>query len=244
MFKIKELRKERGYTQVALAKQLQVKRSTISMWETGKSTPSYQMLEQMARLFQVSVEEVAGGEKKHPVLAKYLSLTARGRKLVDLVLDRLMDYETETEFDEKMDQEGRAEGQRMIPLYRTVSAVGDPTPEFGADFDYIPVQGKVPANADFAVGIQGDSMAPDLLDGEVAYVNRDVMEEGAVGIFCVDGQMVCRQYKKSQEGTVFLLPLNRTRRELDLTLPPEEGRKLLWYGRVILNYPPETKTAK
>ena len=131
------------------------------------------------------------------------------------------------------------EGLRMIPLYRTVSAAGYPTPEFGTDFDYIPVQGEVPSNADFAVRIQGDTMEPYLMDDAIAYVNRDPMTEGDVGIFRVNGQMVCRQYDKDQAGTVYLFALNRAKKERDLALAAEERTKLSWYGRVILNFRPE-----
>ncbi|MEI3304947.1 MAG: hypothetical protein V8R40_02280 [Dysosmobacter sp.] len=49
---------------------------------------------------------------------------------------------------------------RVIPLYRSPAAAGYAAPVFGEDFDYLPVKGDVPAGAEFAVRIQGDSMAP------------------------------------------------------------------------------------
>ncbi len=52
------------------------------------------------------------------------------------------------------------------------------------------------ARADFAVRIQGDSMEPYIHDESVVYVNRDPLADGDVGIFCVDGAMLCKQYHR------------------------------------------------
>ena len=37
--RLKELRKENGYTQVKLAEALGLSKGTVAMWETGKRTP-------------------------------------------------------------------------------------------------------------------------------------------------------------------------------------------------------------
>lgn len=79
----------------------------------------------------------------------------------------------------------------------------------GEDFDYIPVTDEVPKAAEFAVHISGDSMAPYIADGSVAYVTRDPLQTGDVGIFCVDGGMFCKQYFKDAAGIVHLFSLNR-----------------------------------
>ena len=51
-------------------------------------------------------------------------------------------------------------GPRVIPLYRSPAAAGYAAPVFGEDFDYLTVDDTVPQAAEFAVRIQGDSMAP------------------------------------------------------------------------------------
>ena len=106
---------------------------------------------------------------------------------------------------------------------------------FGEDFDYIPVKDDVPQAAEFAVRIQGDSMAPFIGDGSVAYVNRDPLQAGDVGIFCVDGDMFCKQYYKDPVGVVYLFSLNRARADADQVLLPGGGRTLVCFGRVILH---------
>ena len=105
---------------------------------------------------------------------------------------------------------------------------------FGEDFDYIAVTGEVPPGADFAVRIQGDSMEPTIHDGSIAYVNRDPLVNGDVGIFCVDGDMLCKQYVRDRLGMVYLFSLNRDRADADVVLGPDSGRSLVCFGRVLL----------
>ena len=72
------------------------------------------------------------------------------------------------------------------------------------DFTYIPADESVPRGADFAVRIQGDSMEPYIHDESVVYVNRDPLADGDVGIFCVDGAMLCKQYHRDALGMTYL----------------------------------------
>jgi len=58
--RIKQLRKQMGYTQVAFADTLGVSVSTIAMWETGKRYPSFKHLNEMSSLFDRSVDYILG----------------------------------------------------------------------------------------------------------------------------------------------------------------------------------------
>ena len=91
---------------------------------------------------------------------------------------------------------------------------------FSEDYETIPVTGQVPRGAELAVRIQGDSMEPHIHDGGVVYVNHDPLQNGDVGIFCVDGEMVCKQYYRDPLGMVYLFSLNRRRADADVLLPP------------------------
>lgn len=57
---IKELRKQKGYSQETLAEALNVVRQTVSKWEKGYSVPDAVMLEKMAEIFEVSVGDLLG----------------------------------------------------------------------------------------------------------------------------------------------------------------------------------------
>ena len=128
---------------------------------------------------------------------------------------------------------GESKDVRVIPFYLTPAAAGYTSPVFGEDFDYIEVDGAtVPRQADFAVKIDGDSMEPYIMDGATVYVNRDPLADGDVGIFCLDGDMLCKQYHKDAQGEVRLLSLNRARADADRLV--SEGSTLSCFGRVIL----------
>ena len=66
-------------------------------------------------------------------------------------------------------------------------------------------------------------MEPYIHDGGVVYVNHDPLQNGDVGIFCVDGDMVCKQYYRDPLGMVYLFSLNRRRSDADVLLPPAAG---------------------
>lgn len=57
---LKELRKEKGYTQMKLASKLGISRSAVSMWEIGESEPDNAVLCKIAELFDVSIDYLLG----------------------------------------------------------------------------------------------------------------------------------------------------------------------------------------
>lgn len=77
-------------------------------------------------------------------------------------------------------------------------------------------------------------MEPVIRDGSVAYVSRDPLTDGDVGIFCVDGEMFCKQYHRDRLGMVYLFSLNRRRADADIILPRDSGRSMVCFGRVLL----------
>ena len=57
---IKQLRKNKGYTQETLAQQLGVVRQTVSKWEKGLSVPDAELLQRLAEALETSVGELLG----------------------------------------------------------------------------------------------------------------------------------------------------------------------------------------
>ena len=58
--RIKELRKEFGLSQVALAAQMEVTKQTISNWENENIQPSIDMLVGLANVFNVTTDYLLG----------------------------------------------------------------------------------------------------------------------------------------------------------------------------------------
>ena len=56
--KIAELRKKTGLTQEDLAKTVDVKRSTVSMWESGQSMPRAELIPKLAEALGCSIDEI------------------------------------------------------------------------------------------------------------------------------------------------------------------------------------------
>lgn len=61
--RLRNLRKEKGLGQIALAKNLGVGKSVISLWELNKCEPTLSNLVSMSLFFGVSIDYLAGLEK-------------------------------------------------------------------------------------------------------------------------------------------------------------------------------------
>ena len=240
--RIRARREELGMSREELAGLLEVTPSAVSNYEIGVSFPKRDIMLRLFdglqtdpnTLFQDSFQNgellLDSGERR--LLENYRGLSPLGRQTVRTMVDALCAYRDEA------DRWQSAPEPRMIPLYCNPAAAGYAAPAFGEDFDYIPVTDEVPAGAEFAVRIQGDSMIPYIADNSIIYVNRDPLKAGDVGIFCVDGDILCKQYYKDPAGVVYLFSLNRRRADADLVLTPASGRSLVCFGRVILRAPP------
>lgn len=60
MNRFKELRKQKGITQIELAQTLGVKQTTVSKWEVDKATPDYSTLIKLAEFYGVSADYLLG----------------------------------------------------------------------------------------------------------------------------------------------------------------------------------------
>ena len=189
-------RMELGLSRSELAGILGVSPSAISNYETGISFPKEEIMLRLFdclrtdpnSLFQDSFSR--GGhvlsQSERSFLEQYRGLSPQGKETMRSVLDALCAYRDELEESRQVDVQ-----PRLIPLYHTPAAAGFAAPVCGEDFDYIEAGEQVPCAAEYAVRIQGDSMSPFLADGSVVYVNRDPLHSGDVGVFCVDGEIVC-----------------------------------------------------
>ena len=235
-------REELGMTRQQLAQRLGVSVSAVGNYETGVSAPKEEVL---LRLFTALEAEpnylyrgsFRGAEDSHSdeerrLLAKYRDLPLSGRQTVHSLVDAL------TVMTGELRAAAPAAEVRTIPLYTSPAAAGFAAPVFGEDYELIQVSGDVPLGAELAVRIQGDSMSPVIEDGSVVYVNHDPVQSGDVGIFCVDGDMLCKQYYRDGFGMVYLFSLNRKRADMDVVFHRGSGRSLTCFGRVMLHSQP------
>lgn len=233
-------REELQMSRAELAGRLGISKSAVGNYETGVSAPKEEILLQLFDALHVDPNylyrdsfHARGGafsEEERKLLEKYRALSRVGRQTVHTMVDALGDYQSELEQSAPV-----AETPRVIPLYVSPAAAGYAAPVCGEDYENLTVTGDVPQGAELAVRIQGDSMEPFIHDGGVVYVNHDPLRSGDVGIFCVDGDMLCKQYYRDPLGMVYLFSLNRRRSDADVLFPPNSGRSLTCFGRVMLH---------
>lgn len=59
-FRLKELRLEKGVSQIEIAKIVNMSKMAISHWESGHSEPSIEQLKLLARFFDVTIDYLTG----------------------------------------------------------------------------------------------------------------------------------------------------------------------------------------
>jgi transcriptional regulator with XRE-family HTH domain len=79
---ISRLRREKDWTQLALAEKLHITPQAVSRWETGDSFPDIELLAEMSRLFGVSIDALLYGAPAQP-------RPLGGRAAADEVLEQL-----------------------------------------------------------------------------------------------------------------------------------------------------------
>ena len=61
--KIQKLRNQKKWTQEDLAEKLYVSRTAVSKWESGKGYPNIDSLKEIAKIFNITIDELLSGEE-------------------------------------------------------------------------------------------------------------------------------------------------------------------------------------
>ena len=122
---------------------------------------------------------------------------------------------------------------KVINLFEDAAAAGLLLAETGQGAVPYQLGPEDPQGAAYAIRVRGDSMEPWFPDGSVAFVNHDQMRQGDVGVFCVDGATVIKQWHRDALGITYLFSLNRKRSDADVVITPGSGRTVVWQGRVL-----------
>lgn len=232
--RITQLRKENGYkTRKEFAEKLNIPETTLRNYETDAREPGHTFLKQLSDFFSVSVDYLLGlteerekysshqlksSEYEH--IEKYRALDQHGQETVSYILDR------ETERVQQLEQAtSTPAATRMINYYYRLASAGtgqiifDMPPTKRIEIPAIPEYRK----ADYAIGVNGNSMEPVYHDGDTLLVEMtDTVEIGEIGIFLVNGESFVKK-----RGEVELISLNHESKNIPLN---EDARCL---GKVI-----------
>lgn len=67
---LRELRKESGLTQEQLSERLGVTNRSVSRWENGTNMPDFDLVIELANLYNITIEEFLDGERKNNMIEK------------------------------------------------------------------------------------------------------------------------------------------------------------------------------
>lgn len=249
--RLKALRNQASMTQKELGEKLNVSVVTIRNWELGNKSPSMSAIIALAATFHVATDYMLGvtsnpaidyallNNSEKALLANYRALDRHGRKAVDTIclLEKRRVTEDSLITPPPLEDQSTKKASRYIPRYATPSAAGFAVPLDGDDFEMILADDSVPSDADFAVGIQGNSMYPYIHDGDTVYVKKDAeLSIGDVGIFSIDGAIYCKQYFIDEEGNLTLVSANPRLRHTNVYVGSESGSDIRCFGKVILGF--------
>ena len=250
--RLRALRIKNSLTQKDLSTLVGVSIVSVGSWESGTKKPSSEAIISLAKSFNVSTDYLLGvsveadkdeqllSQSEKTLLSNYRLLDNHGRKVVDTVCV-LEKSRIESLHEPSVNRDNivpvTRKPTRYIPRYSTPAAAGLSVPLDGDDFEMIPVNDSIPGDADFAVGIQGNSMYPYIHDGDTVYIKKaSELAVGDVGIFSVDGAMYCKQYYLDESGNLMLLSANPRLKHTNVYVNVESGTDVRCYGKVLLGF--------
>ncbi len=197
--KIAEHRKTQHLTQGELIKRLivygvEVQQGAITKWETGMTTPTaYQMIAiALALNIPDLITEFTGAAN----LPDF--------ELSKLGLRKLNEYRelliASGKYKPHIPQTAPVRAMVTIPTsyIRAAAGVGNFMDDENFEDREYP-ESAVPAGTDFALFVDGESMAPIYVNGQVVFVQQsETIKPGQVGIFSIDNEVVIKIYDEQE----------------------------------------------
>lgn len=195
---IVKYREKAGLSQKEFAKRLNTSPSRVSNWEQGANCPTIDILFEVCKVLNVSINDIYGVYPSSEMtltydeqnyVKKYRSLDSYGQETVNMILDR------EVSRTKQIKDAFKAQSPAALRIYtymHKIAAAGT-----GFYFDDIPtetIEAPYRENADFIIGVSGDSMEPTYSDGDLVYVEkRQIIETGEIGIFILNKECLIKE---------------------------------------------------
>lgn len=207
--RIKEARNNLGYTQEELAKMIGVTKGAVANYELETSHPKEPIMYKLIEILKVDANYLFQDCVSIPkelnnvtlaefnIIEKYRSLDRHGKKMVDFTLQE----EWERSIKEKETTSKVATPTRILSYYYRLASAGtgqilfDMPPTKRIEIPDIPEYRK----ADYAIGVNGDSMEPVYHDGDMLLVEMsDEIRVGEIGIFSLNGECYVKKLGKGE----------------------------------------------
>lgn len=206
--RLKEARLTKGLTQEQIAEKIGVAKSTFTGYEKGNSEPNMLTVSKIMKELQVDANylyqdemgsnypmKVSYDEYQH--IEKYRNLDSHGKEMIDFTLEK----EWERSIKEKENTSKVATPTRILSYYYRLASAGtgqilfDMPPTKRIEIPDIPEYRK----ADYAIGVNGDSMEPVYHDGDMLIVEMtDEIRVGEIGIFSLNGECYVKKLGKGE----------------------------------------------
>lgn len=119
--------------------------------------------------------------------------------------------------------------KRYLPLYDVAVSAGPGQFLDESGYNDIEVPAEVPACANYALTVSGDSMEPTLHDGDIIWVcTQPDLNNGEIGVFLHDGNSYVKEFRRTEEGEL-LISHNPDYAPIPLTCPEDRiFGKVVW----------------
>ena len=213
--RLKMLRKEKDISAEELATLLDINKSTISRYETNKTDPFLPIVIKIADYFDVSLDWLAGISDiresyitSSNILKLYNSLPDDKKREAFRYLSYLSSNNTEISSELSFILRENLTPYSIKPQILGQTAAGQPLEYGDAITQDINNISDIPANADFALTVNGDSMEPEIKNGSIIYIHsQEEVENGTISIVEVNGAVTCKKVYK-EDNKLKLVSIN------------------------------------
>lgn len=233
--KLKQARITCEMTQRAVYERLNIKQSTFSAWEIGKSEPDIKTFLEMCRIY--GIEDIQGYFNPSAGAASPQNSIELDKAIIKLrkiynnpdafdAVYNCIDFEYNRDLENRVIKfKGR---KRPIKVFLQPAAAG--LGNYISDSECETLELDAPEGADIGIRISGDSMEPLICDGEIVFIKyRPNIEIGEIGVFNLRGEAYCKRLDKIR-GEYCLVSENPKYPPIFLN----ENDTLVTYGQVLI----------
>lgn len=189
--RLKQRRAECKLSQTEIANRLEVNRTAYHNWENGKNIPNQKNLLALAKILEVDPTYF---ESEHNIVSNFLQLNHTNQLKAETLVERLLIKQ-------------RAEENKVVNLiaYNVIKNVALAAgPGYGFDDEYeteVVYSDEQHSGFDIAAWIDGTSMEPKYLDGEVALIRATGFDyDGAVYALVWEGRTYIKKLYREPGG--------------------------------------------
>lgn len=234
-----ELRKQAQYSQIDAAAMLTkegypIKNKGISAWEKGLSTPNAPQFLLLCKMYGITDIYSAFLEPnpENPLAVLNEEGKEKAQEFINILAltDKFKYVDTSNSNNTTVKEETIVPFRtRELPLFLLPASAG-PGEFLDSDaYDMVVVGSEVPESASFGIRLNGDSMTPRYLDGQIVWVHKtSELVNGDIGIFYLDGNAYCKRLHR-EDDLMELISINPEYAPIPIT----ENNDFRIYGRVV-----------